>query len=164
MRNRFAPLLLLCLTLLGLTGCASLSRVRFTVEPSSLDYVQFRCTRPAANSATPVVVRLELAGSGYLEYRSGRSTRVGDNFWQEPNSPTWEDFRADHIVIPQQEAVAIYQRLVDAGVFDLKQKKDDSPGDVTLAVLASIGFEKRLLLTNYPVYLQIFGELLGHFE
>ena len=145
-------------------GCTSLTQVRFTVEPSSLDYAQFRASRPTPNGGNPVVVRLELAGSGYLEYRSGRSARVRDGFWQESESPDWQDLRTDHVILRQEETVAIYQRLVDAGIFD--NRRGDKPGNApsTLAVLASIRFRKQLILTSDPIYVQLFEELIGMFE
>jgi len=147
-----------------LAGCASLTQDRFTVEPSSLDYVQFRSTRPSPGGGAPSVIKLELAGSGYLEYLSGTSERVRDGFWQESGEPNWQDLRKDHLVLTQEETVAIYQRLVDAGVFDNVRKRDADAADARLAILASIRFRKKLVLTDDPVYLAIFDELLSRFE
>ncbi len=145
-------------------GCSSLTQVRFTVQSSSLDYVQFRSTRPSSSGGAPSVVKLELAGSGYLEYISGRSERVRDAFWQESAAPNWQDIRTDHVVLTQDETVVIYQRLVDAGVFDNVRRQQTDAASAHLAVLASIRFRKKLVLTSDPVYLDIFSELLARFE
>ncbi len=154
----------LLLTATLLAGCSTLTEVRFTVEPSSLDYAQFRTSRPSRNGGPPTVVRLELAGSGYLEYRSGRSERVRNGFWQESESPDWEDLHTDHVVLTQEETVAIYQRLVDAGIFDRVRQKEPTGRPSSLAVMASIRFKKELILTSDPVYVEIFEELLSKFE
>lgn len=158
-------ILLLCtlaMVLHGLAGCASLTQVRFTVDPSALDYVQLRrVLRPIGNEKS-IVIRLELAGSGYLDYRSGRSVRVRDNFWQESNAPDWQDLQTDHLVLTQEETRIVYQRFVDAGLFDHNQKPP--PDGYNLAIMGCIGFEKRVLFTNDPVYSALFEELLAKFR
>jgi hypothetical protein len=164
MNVRLMHTAILTAALTTLTGCTSLTQVRFTVEPSSLDYAQFRASRPSTKGEAPTVIKLELAGSGYLEYRSGRSERVRDGFWQESESPDWQDLRKDHLVLTQDETVAIYQRLVDAGIFDTLKREKPSNSPSALAVLLNIRFRKKVILTNDPVYIQIFEELLARFE
>lgn len=155
---------LLPLALIVLAACTSLTQVRFTVEQSSLDYALFRTSHPSPNGGPPTVIKLELQGSGYLEYRSGKSERVRDGFWQESESPDWQDLHRDRIVLTQEETVAIYQRLVDAGIFDTTRGDKPTDNPSALAVMASIRFKKKLILTSDPVYVDIFNELLARFE
>ena len=159
-----ARFLLIGMTGAAAGGCASLSRVRFTVEESSLDYVHFRQTEIVDGDKAPIVKALELNGSGYLEYRTGRSERVRDGFWQESTSPHLEDLHTDRLVLSQEETVAFYQRLVDAGIFDGIQKEKATEGAPKILVYARIAFEKRVIITTNPVYAEIFDELLSRFQ
>jgi len=156
----------LFITLVTLCGCATLDKLstkRFTVEHSSLDWVQFSRTIKGNDEKNPVTVRLQLDGSGYLEFRSGRSSRVKDDFWQQSPTDNWQDIRTDRVVLSQDETVKIYQRLVDAGVYDrIKQTKEEK-AEATLAILARIDFEKKLVVTNDPVFIKIFEDLLAKF-
>jgi hypothetical protein len=161
---RVSRLLLVACLLATANGCAYLSRVRFTVEESSLDYVQFRQVKDAEGGPSPIVNCLELSGSGYLEYRTGRSERVRDGFWQESTSPHLEDLHSDHLVLSQEETVAICQRLVDAGFFDGKQKQESDENAPKIIILARIGFEKRVIVTASAVYVDIFEELMLKFR
>lgn len=149
-----------------LCGCATLdkyNRKRFKVEYSPLDYVQFSRTITDSDGK-PLSVHLQLDGSGYLECRVGRSSRVGNDFWEDPTGKggSWHDMRSDRIVISREEMLSVYQKLVDAGVFD-KVKRDKNKKTHKLAVLAKMGFEKNLLMTDDPVFLRIFDELLARF-
>jgi len=151
--------------LLVLTGsCTAIHQVRFTVKASPLDYVQLRRTEPSGGGDLPVVTRLELAGSGYLELLSGRSARVRDGFWQESESPDWQDLTSDHVVLTAADTEAIYQRLVDAGVFDTQPEKKLAQRPDALVIQARIGFKKQILVTSDPVYIAIFDALLARFR
>jgi len=146
------------------SGCASLSQRRFTVDSSALDYVNFRQAIVTSESEAPFVKSLELSGSGYLEYTRGRSERVRDDFWQESASPNVDDLRADFIVLTQEETVAIYQRLVDAGIFDGYKRSKASTNTTKLLISARIHFEKKVISTTKPIYLEIFNELIAKFR
>jgi hypothetical protein len=155
-----------CLALTLLCGCATLDKLnqkRFTVEHSSLDWVQFSRTVNGKDDKNPVTVRLQLDGSGYLELRTGRSTRVKDDFWQQSATDNWQDIRTDRVVLSQDETVKIYQRLVDAGVYDRTKQRKEERAKATLAILARIDFEKKLVVTNDPVFIKIFDDLLAKF-
>ncbi len=155
-----------CITLSLLCGCVSfetLNQKRFTVDLSPLDWVQFSRTIHGKENVAPVTIRLQLAGSGHLEYRSGRSTRVKTDFWQKTDSANWQDIQIDYIVLSRQETERIYQRLVDAGVYDKVKLSKEETAAASLAILARIGFEKKLTLTSDPVLIKIFDELLAKF-
>lgn len=148
------------LAMLIATGCASLSEVRFTAKPSSLDYAQFRISRLSPVDGKPETIRLDLSGSGFLEVTTGASERVRDGFWKQSDDPDWQDIRQDHTFLTEEETAAIFQRIVNAGLFDRRQnpKKDPLPHDI--AVLAALGFKKNLVLTGRTEYRKIFDALL----
>lgn len=155
-----AATLAIACALIALAGCASLSQVRFAVKPSALDYVQLRRIQGTNTDTPPRVIRLELTGSGYLDYKSGRSVRVRDNFWQESNSENWRDLKSDHIVLSAEETLAFYQRFVDAGLFDQRTTEQQDSDAAALTIMGCIGFEKKIIFTKAPVYNEIFDELL----
>ncbi len=152
------------LVILVASGCKSLHAVRFAVEPSALDYAQFRRTRIVPNSGDIETVRLDLSGSGYLEKTTGRSERVSDSFWQQSEAPDWQDLRRDHLMLSDAVTTSVFQRLVDAGIFDLKRDPEKDPPPHELAVLVSVRFKKKLILTGDPEYHQIFNMLLDRFN
>jgi len=154
-KSRILPSLLIVL----MAGCASLNEVRFTVDPSSLDYVQFRISRPSPVDGRPETIRIDLAGSGFLEMTTGRSERVLDSFWRQSEDPVWQDLHRTHAMLAPSETAAVFQRLVDLGMFDRKQPPETKPPPHDLAVLAAIGFKKRLVLTSRAEYRRLFDDL-----
>ena len=156
--------------LMMFSGCASISNTwtklhqkRFKVDLSPLDYVQFS-RRIGVQGGQPLEVHLELDGSGALECRIGRSIRVQNDFWQTPEGGDWRDLRCDRVVLTKEQTRDVYQRLVDAGVFDdIKPKKDIAKKDA-LVILAKMGFEKKAIVTDDPVFNKIFKELLHNFQ
>ncbi len=166
MNSKTTILTFLCIALTFFCGCASfesLSQKRFTVESSSLDWVQFSRTIQGDDKVEPKTIRLQLDGSGYLEYKSGKSSRVKNDFWQESEADNWQDLQTDHIVLSQEETVKYYQRLVDAGIYDRVKQTKEEKAVASLAILARIDFEKKLTLTSDPVLIKIFDELLAKF-
>ncbi len=141
-------------------GCRSLNEVRFTANPSPLDYAQFRCTRISPQSGREETLRLDLSGSGFLEITTGRSERVRDPFWKPSEDPEWQDIRRDQVFLSPQETAVIFQALVDAGIFNHRHDPKDHPPPHHLAVLVSVGARKKLLLTSHPSYLRIVDALL----
>jgi hypothetical protein len=154
------PALAIALAAALATGCAALNEVRFPANPSPLDYAQFRIARPSPADGKPETIRLDLSGGGFLEITTGASERVSDGFWKQSDNPDWQDIRRDHAFLSAEETTAVFQRLVDAGLFDRQQDPKKNPPPHELAVLASIGFRKKLVLTSRPEYRQIFDMLL----
>ena len=150
---------LLLMVLLAAAGCASLNEVRFTVEPSSLDYAQLRISRPSAVDGKPETIRIDISGSGFLEMTTGRSERVTDSFWRQSEDPAWQDLQRAHVMLSPVETAAIFQRFVDLGIFDYKHPDEKTPPPHDLAVLVAIGFKKRLILTSRADYRRIFDDL-----
>jgi hypothetical protein len=149
-----------CLCYLVLAaGCASLNEVRFTVDPSGLDYAQFRISRASAIDGKAETIRIDLSGSGFLEMTTGQSERVTESFWQPSDNPNWQDLHRTHEMLSADETTAIFQQLVDLGMFDRKQPEEATPPPHDLAILAQIGFKKRLILTSRKDYRELFDKL-----
>ena len=144
-------------------GCKSLTEVRFPVSPSALDYVQF-VTHVPDTSGRAHTVRIELRGSGYLEYRAGTSERVRTGFWESPSAVSWEDLDERHVALSPADTLRILQRVVDAGLFDRGGSRDISVTRRPLFVQASIGREKQIRVTDEEVFYNIFRDLLRKFQ
>jgi len=145
--------------LAAVAGCASINEVRFTVDPSSLDYAQFRIVRPSPVDGKSETIRIDLSGSGFLEMTTGRSERVTESFWQQSEDPVWQDLHRTHVMLSAAETAVLYQKLVDLGIFDRKQPKEAKQPPHDLAVLVAIGFRKQLVLTSRPEYRRLFDDL-----
>lgn len=151
--------LLLSLLIVLLAGCTALNEVRFTVDPSSLDYAQLRIVRPSPVDGKSETIRIDLSGSGFLEMTTGRSERVTDSFWRQSEDPEWQDMHRTHAMLSAVETAAFFQKLVDLGIFDRKQPKETTPPPHDLAVLVAIGFRKKLILTSRADYRRLFDDL-----
>ncbi len=145
--------------LAAVAGCTSINEVRFTVDPSSLDYAQFRIVRPSPVDGKSETIRIDLAGSGFLEMTTGRSERVTESFWQQSEDPVWQDLHRTHVMLSAAETATLFQKLVDLGIFDRKQPEEATPPPHDLAVLVAIGFRKQLVLTSRADYRRLFDDL-----
>jgi hypothetical protein len=145
--------------LAAVAGCTSINEVRFTVDPSSLDYAQFRIVRPSPVDGKSETIRIDLAGSGFLEMTTGRSERVTESFWQQSEDPVWQDLHRTHVMLSAAETATLFQKLVDLGIFDRKQPEEATPPPHDLAVLVAIGFRKQLVLTSRTEYRRLFDDL-----
>jgi len=165
--HRFYPTLRLaaavaCTSLL-MPGCQTLQQDRFDVQPSSLDYVQLVRTHLPPGDAQPETLRLELSGTGYLQFDAGRSERVRTGFWKDFDSPDWDDWRRDYVVLPSGKTEQYFQAFVDAGAFD-QAEQPTTTEEPELAILIVVGNRKSLVLTDAPAYRKIFTDLLAEFE
>lgn len=153
------PQAVFLLLLVAAAGCTALNEVRFTVDPSSLDYAQFRIVCSSPVDGKPETIRVDLSGSGFLEMTTGRSERVTDSFWRQSEDPAWQDLHRAHVMLSAAETAAIFQKLVDLGIYDRKQPEEATPPPHDLAVLVAIGFRKKLVLTSRTDYRRLFDEL-----
>lgn len=147
-----------------LSGCASLHEVRFTASPSPLDYVQLRMARHSPTDQRREWVRLDLSGSGFLEMTQGSSERVTSSFWQESDDPSWQDIRRDHAFLSDRETQAVFQRLVNSGLFDRKQRSRDDPQPHDMIIVATLGFRKNAISTGRDDYRELFTLLMQRVE
>jgi hypothetical protein len=146
-------------------GCALPAReIRFTVEPSGLDYAVF-VLQPAAADAT--CTRIELSGTGHVQQARGRSKRVVDSFWQQRDTDThWDDLATDQVVIPQEQATACLQALVNAGWMDRARpaRASTAGADRLLMVYGRIAGDKAFRVTADPAFKAVFDRLHALFS
>ena len=139
---------------------------RWDVELSSLDYVQFLSSPPPrAPDERPMVIKIELSGTGYLTLQAGRSERVNDAFWRERSGSTWDDLRRDQLVLSRERTEVLFQRLVDMGFFERKfpEVKEGDEAARALVVLGSINKRRKIRITDDPRVWSLFDELLREF-
>ena len=114
-----------CLALLAAAGCAVPANVRegtlvgkqFTVKESSLNWAEIAYTPVPGDPDFRYPCRLSLNGSGEVQFRTGRSPQVFDDFSHKVNDPYWNDLVEDRVHIGEEKMREVFQQLVDAGVF-----------------------------------------------
>ena len=112
------------LLLLFASGCAVPQNVRegdlkgrvFTVEESSLDWLEIAYTPRRGDPDFEMPCRLSLFGSGEMVFRTGRSPQVWDDFSTKTGDPDWNDIRIDRRHIGGEAMTELLQSFVDAGV------------------------------------------------
>lgn len=171
-RNATAGLLLVYLVLCAaMAGCSTYGRARsptFEVAVSFRDYVSLTYHSAESRAATdsPALVRIELSGSGHVHYARGRSRRVHDPFWKQRDDQHWDDIFTDQLVLGEDEAQALLQALVDAGVF----KREMQGPHITDAhrayvfVQARINERRGIVITDAPAFTDIYHKLAARFE
>lgn len=143
------------------SGCRSLteSRVRFDVDPSGLDYVQMLYV-PGPRDGVPLSLNLD--GRGYASWEQGRSARVVDHFSTDVGSEHWHDVRRRNRVLSVSETRAVFQRLVDLGVFDdgVERPEPSTIGD-SVAVVVRHGYKRAGFRTSDRNFLQVLWFIVG---
>ncbi len=159
---------MLCLALGG--GCSSWSgvpdAVQFDVSISNLDWVEIAYLPAPGESLFRQPCRLSLMGSGEIEFRTGRSPRLWDAFSNAVEDPHWNDLYEDRRHIGQERMQALYQQLVDAGLFPrysrhLMTLDGSGPG---IRINAQIGRERTIRLTDDPRIVRVVEQTLRLFE
>jgi len=105
-------------------GCESLLTPDpyIQVKPAQLNRLEI-VYRPGPDLA---VTRLNISGSGIVEIETGRSPQVANGFAQETKDRAWHDVHRTQQVIAGEDAVMIFQTLVNLG---LLKKPEDPPKD-----------------------------------
>ena len=109
----------------ALAGCAvpanvregSLVGKRFEVRSSSLNWAVIAYTPREGDRDFRFPCRLSLFGSGEIQFRTGRSPLVFDDFSQKIDDPHWNEIVEDRVNVGDEAMRDILQSLVDAGVF-----------------------------------------------
>jgi hypothetical protein len=123
---RRVPLCCLGLALSLLSGCQSfMDNPYFKVEESGLNWVEIRHYTIATH---PQRVRVRIDGNGIVTVREGTSPLVGNPFAADVNSTRWEDIRESRVTVSREEAVVLFQTMVDRGLF-VKQEKPDEDAE-----------------------------------
>ena len=90
---------------------------QFEVKASSLNWAEIAYTPRAGDRDFHHPCRLSLYGSGEIQFRTGRSPRVFDDFSHKVDDPYWNDIVEDRAHIGEEAMRDVFQELVDAGVF-----------------------------------------------
>ena len=164
--NRRIRVLCMFAALAVLTGCGTFSEVRFTVDPSVVDFVHVHASTEGAEGEAPVYTRVELSGGGFLLLRRGRSERVKNPYWQAPSGDEWGDLHTDQVVIATEKTQEYLQEFVDAGLFDRRPAGDmrEEAGAGKILVVGKVSGERGYVLTDDPGYLAIYKRLLEEFR
>jgi hypothetical protein len=159
----------LCGAVLCLWGCASLpgyEPAHFRVELSPLDYAQI-LLQPGtgAGGGDIVPTRIDVSGSGLVTMQRGRSARVTSSFWDQPQGDDWDDYETDRVFLPESETRAVFQALVNAGIFERGQREDPSPqAPRCVVILAEINGRKNAVVTDGERFLNIFDQVMRRFR
>ncbi|MDD4017502.1 MAG: hypothetical protein PHV28_06105 [Kiritimatiellae bacterium] len=123
MRKKVFLLIFGSLSAVLFCGCMSpMENPYFTVEESGLNWVDIRHYELGKNKPR---VRIRLDGNGIVTVREGTSPLVGNPFAKNVDNLQWNDIRESRVTIPREEAVFLFQALVDKGLFEKPKKPDD---------------------------------------
>jgi hypothetical protein len=159
------PMFAVILSVLA-TGCSSTggrNAPRFEVDLGFQDYASLTYFElsESASEENPRLRRIELSGSGHLQYAMGRSSRVSEGFWAQSDEKYWRDLYTDQVVIGGGETRAFLQALVNAGVFErkLQGRHVEKPGNDYVFVHARINGRDGVLMSDAPAFLKIYKDL-----
>jgi len=137
--------LLMGILLLG--GCASFitENPYFTVKESGLNWVEIRqYDMTGANRR----VHVRVDGNGFVQVRDGTSQQVSNVFAKQYDSAEWNDVRMRRITISREDANAIFQQLVDAGLFVKERPNEQKPDLSRQAIFVSANVQGKM--TSVP--------------
>lgn len=123
----------------------------FKVEESGLNWVFIRHYNLRATPVQRVSVRLD--GSGIATVRDGASLLVTNPFATNHGDPNWNDCRENRITIPRDDVRSLFQMLVDAGLFEKRDRGGGVSTNEAIFVSANIqgktcGSEDDILLCD----------------
>jgi len=146
-------------------GCQSFNPSRWDVELNPLDAVQFLVTPAEGSDAEKrrEAIRVEVIGTGYCAYVRGDASRVMDAFWKDRDKAGWHNYTTDQIVLSEADTLAIFQGLVDTGLFESSLKQKDVDKNRAILVYAQIDGRKRVTYTDDPAVLKLLRDLLKRF-
>lgn len=161
-----------CLALLAAAGCAVPANVRegnlngkqFEVKESSLNWAEIVYTPRRGDRDFRNPCRMTLHGSGEIEFRTGRSPLVFDDFSQKVNDPNWNDIVVDRIHIGEEAMRDVFQQLVDAGIFykDFRRvSKGEEPKPPMARIRAKFDGKDTLRVVDNRRVVRIVERLLG---
>ena len=103
-----------------LSGCmAHFENPYFTVNPSGLNWVDIR---QYGMTGRKQHVRVRIDGNGMVTVLDGTSERIGNAFASDMKNERWDDMRETRITLPEEEAVMVFQNLVNNGLFVKREK------------------------------------------
>lgn len=118
--NKATKIFIALTTLLIISGCMHpMENPYFTVKPSGLNWLEIRRYNVSEQTRR---VRVRIAGNGVVTVREGTSPLVGNPFAYDTSHASWADIRETNLNIPPDEALFLFQSLVDYGLFDRQEK------------------------------------------
>ncbi len=167
----YARLFTVILLAAYLSGCKTFEPKPMIVEPGFRDYAIITYHPPfdAENINSQILVRLELNGSGLLSCVQGRSPRVHDVWWTQPDSQDeniWQNYSTDRVVISQEDLKTTLQKLVDMGCLKKKKQGDQRRIKTAEYVIIQLRIKKKagFLMTDSPDALQLYRDLYSRFR
>ncbi len=168
------PFGLLLLSLLAMAGCAVPSNVRegdlvgkrFEVKTSGLNWAEIAYTPRPNDPDFCFPCRLSLFGSGEIQFRTGRSPQVFDDFSHKVNDPNWNHIVGDRVNIGDEAMRDVFQQLVDAGVFYDEYRRvrpGDEPRPPMVRVRAKVDGNETLRVVDNRRVVRIVERLLPTF-
>jgi len=86
-----------------------------------------------------------------------------DAFWKDRDKAGWHNYTTDQIVLSEADTLAIFQGLVDTGLFESSLKQKDVDKNRAILVYAQIDGRKRVTYTDDPAVLKLLRDLLKRF-
>jgi hypothetical protein len=121
----------------ALCGCVNfMDNPYFTVKESGLNWISIRHYNYRTTPIQRVALRLD--GNGIVTVREGTSLLVTNPFAADNTDPNWNDVVESRITLPREEAVRIFQMLVDQGLFEERRKGDSANTNEAIFVSANI--------------------------
>jgi hypothetical protein len=161
-----------CLALLAATGCVVPANVRngdlngkqFEVSESSLNWAEIVYTPRKGDPDFRFPCRITLYGSGEVQFRTGRSPLVIDDFSQKVNDPYWNEIVVDRIHIGDEAMRDVFQQLIEAGIFykDFHRiSKGEDPKPPMARIRAKFDGKDTLRVVDNRRVIRIVERILG---
>ena len=112
-----------CAWLTGYDAGGQLAPKLFTVDLSSLDWIEISYFPRDNDPVFALPCRLNLMGSGEIIFQTGRSPRLWDSFSEKVQDPYWDELFTDRMHLERADMQALYQELVDAGLYPLRPSR-----------------------------------------
>ena len=135
-----------------LSGCLTKwEEPYFVVKPSGLNVVNIRQHYTTGRMAGHHV-NLRIAGNGTVTITEGASARVANSYANDPKGDNWNDLREHRFTIPEEEAVIVFQKLVNSGLF-VKHKfaPENVDSNETAMVYVSAKIQHKTIGAPQPV-------------
>ncbi len=139
----------------------------FKNELSTLDNIQFKFV-PGAEPQDGLpdrTVVIEIIGNGYMTIVKGRSNQL-DPFAHARHGHVPADERRDQVVLSEADTAAVFQKIIDIGVFDRRKNMsmETVKDSAYLVVLAEVSRRKNLQVSNRPEMMALFRSLVNAFH
>lgn len=122
----------------------------FTVKESGLNWVSIRQYNYKSDPIQRVSVRID--GNGLVTVREGSSMLVSNAFAARSSDSQWNDIREDHITLPPEEVLPLFQMLVDKGLFKERCKGSNTTTNNSEAIFVSANIDGNACGSEDDIY------------